>query len=308
VAKGKKKKKKDQAPARPDPNQMLEQLEQPAVKWRTVGLVVAAFVVIWGLAVGLRPYGLGWWGIGGAAILTAVAAGVGLYIWRLTRKSRAIVDILKSATDEEGRQAALAKLEGKTGKRGKKGKGGDAMNALGQAQLVARDKPQDAIRILEGIDLKKAPAVVQDDVRANLALLYLMNNRARDARELADDIRLDRQPQAKAKAMYAAVCAEAFARTGSPDEALKLIETYDAEDPEYGEMRAMLYRAQVYTYTATRKRGLAKKALEKLGRVDPNMVAAFAQKSRDPQIQKAARQILQRTGAIPKQKMKVMRR
>ena len=72
-------------------------------------------------------------------------------------------------------------------------------------------------------------------MRANLGLLYLMHGRAKDARKLADDIRLDRQPNAKAKGMYAAVCAEAFARTGKADEAMKLLDTYKADDPEFGD-------------------------------------------------------------------------
>jgi len=217
-------------------------------------------------------------------------------------ESAAIVDILKGATDEEGRQAALEKL------RAGGGKGSDAMRKLAEAQLVAREAPNEAISILESIDLKKAPAVVQDDVRANLALMYLMNNRTRDARELADEIRLDRQPQAKAKAMYAAVQAEAFARTGKSDDAMKIIDTYDAGDPEYGEVNGMLYRAQVYTYMAKKKRGLAKKAMQQLAMVDPNMVAAFAMKGTHPQLNKMAKQVLQASGAMPRQKMKMVRR
>ena len=131
--------------------------------------------------------------------------------------------------------------------------GKDALNAIAQAQLVAQEAPAEAIQILEGIDIDKAPAMVQDDVRANLAMFYLMTGRARDARELANEIRLDRQPQAKAKAMYAAVVAESFARTGDAEEARKLIETYDPSDKEFGQVSGMLLRAQVYTYTATKK-------------------------------------------------------
>ena len=93
-------------------------------------------------------------------------------------------------------------------------------------------------------------------------MFYLVAGRARDARELANEIRLDRQPQAKAKAMYAAVVAESFARTGDPEEARKLIETYDPKDKEYGQVAGMLLRAQVYTYAATKKRGRAREAME----------------------------------------------
>lgn len=288
------------APPKPrDPAEALANIERPQVKWKIVAQVALALGILWALAIGLEPW-VGFWGMLVVGILTAVVLGFAAYLWRLTRKSAAIVDILKGATDEAGRQAALAKLQG--------GKGGDAMKALAAAQLVARENPNEAMRILEGIDLKKAPAVVQDDVRSNLAMLYLMHNRTRDARELADEIRLDRQPQPKAKAMYAAVVAEAFARTGKTDEATKLLETYDAADPEYGEVGAMLYRAQVYGYMAAKKRGLAKKAMERMAAIDPNMVAAFAMKGGNPQLAKMARDVLQGAGVVPRQKMKVLRR
>ena len=292
-------KNKPEKPKPRDPNEALANIERPQVKWKLVAQVGIALAILWALGIGLEPW-IGIWGIVVVGVLTAVVLGFAVYLWRLTRKSAAIVDILKGATDEEGRKAALEKL--------REGKGGDAMRALAEAQLVAREDPNGAMKILEGIDLKKAPAVVQDDVRANLAMLYLMHNRTKDARELADEIRLDRQPQPKAKAMYAAVVAEAFSRTGKTDEAMKLLETYEAGDPAYGEVNAMLYRAQVYSYTAAKKRGLARKAMERVAAIDPNMVASFAMKGGNPQLAKMAREILQATGAVPRQKMKVVRR
>jgi len=275
----------------------LAELERPTIKWKVIAQIGAVFVLLWGLAIGLEPY-MGYWGIVGASVLTLVAVGFGLYVWRLTRKSAGIIDILKTATDEAGRKAALEKLEQSAGSN-------DAMNALARAQLMAQESPKEAIEILESVDVKKAPGVVQDDVRANLALLYLMTNRVRDARPLADEIRLDRQPQPKAKALYAAVCAEAFARTGKADEAKKLLETYDAGDAAYGEMRAMLYRAQVFTFNATKNKGLAKKAMESLAGIDTNMLAAFVVKGTDPTLHQMAKQLLLTSGAIPKQKIRI---
>ena len=293
-------KKKRSASKKPDAGEALAKMERPGIKWKTVGLIGFGFVIVWGLVIGLIPW-IGYVGVIGAGVLTAVAVGFGVYLWRLTRKSQGIVDILKTATDAEGRKDALERLEAK-------GKKGDAMNALARAQLLAQEKPGEAIRILEELDLKKTPALVQNDVRANLALLYLMNNRARDARALADDIRLDQQGQPKGKALYAAVVAESFARTGKAEDAKVLLETYDAADPEYGEVGAMLYRAQVYTFMATKNRGLAKKAMENLASIDPNMVAAFVLKGGNPQLAKMAKQVIQTSGAMPKQKMRMMRR
>jgi tetratricopeptide (TPR) repeat protein len=293
------KKKKPAAPKPRDPAEALKTLKQPEVRWRIVAIVVVALLVVWGIATGLVGW-IGPWGLVVAGVLTAVVAGFGFYVWRLTRRSQQIVDILKTATDEEGRRAAIEKLS--------QAKDSDAMAKLARAQLMSQDNPAEAIAILESVDLKKAAGVVQDDVRANLALLYLVHGRAKEARPLADEIHLDRQPQAKAKALYAAVIAETFARTGKHDEARKLLETYPPTDPEYGEVIALLYRAQVYTYMATKNRGLARKAMEALAALDPNMVAPFLLKGTRPELKELAKQVVQSTGAVPRQKMRVLRK
>ncbi len=296
--------KKGKFPKPRDAGKAIEEIERPTFKWRTIGIIVAAFVVLWVTAFMIQGYDedgwFGWTVVGIVAALTVAAIGFGIYVWRLTKKSAGIVDILAQATDEEGRKRAIEQLEAADSS--------DAMNALARAQLVARDNPNEAMQILEEIDVDKAPAVVQDDVRANLGFLYLMNNRAKDARKLADDLRLDRQPNPRAKAMYAAVSAEAFARTGKSDEALKLIETYDASDPEYGEVAGMLYRAQVYTYLKVKKKGLAQRAMKDLAKVDPNLLAPFLGKGARPELSKMARKALQGMGLAPKPKMKVQRR
>ncbi|MFK7990135.1 MAG: tetratricopeptide repeat protein [Sandaracinaceae bacterium] len=296
--------KKGKFPKPRDTSKAIEEIERPTMKWKTVGIIVAAFVTLWVTALMILSMDnegvFGWVVVGVVAALSVAAIGFGIYIWRLTQRSAGIVDILAQATDEEGRKRAIQQLA--------EGDSSDAMNALARAQLVARDNPNDAIKILEEIDVDKAPAVVQDDVRANLGFLYLMNNRAKDARRLADDLRLDRQPNPKAKAMYAAVSAEAFARTGKVDEAKKLIETYDATDPDYEEVAGMLYRAQVYTYLKGKNRGLAQRAMKNLAKIDPNLLAPFVGKRVRPELQKMARSALKSVGLAPKQKMKVQRR
>lgn len=296
--------KKGKLPKPKDPAKAFENIEKPQIKWQTIGIIAAAFVFLWITAFMIQSYSAGeWWGwisVGVVGALTIAAIGFGIYVWRLTQRSRGIVDLLSQASDAEGRKRAIAELEKADSK--------DAMSALARAQLVARDNPLEAMTILEGIDVAKAPAVVQDDVRANLGFLYLMQNRAKDARALADHIRLDRQPNAKAKAMYAAVCAESFARTGRPEEAKKLLETYNADDKEYGEVQPMLLRAQVYTYIATKNRGLAQQAMSKIAKIDPNMLAPFVQKGARPELQELAKKALKGAGLAPKTKMKVERR
>jgi hypothetical protein len=281
-----------------DTAQALEQIEQPKMNWKVLGLIGLALGVVWVISGILQPT-IGNVGLIFAGVLTVVALGFLIWVWRLTRKTPHIAATLKGATDKEGRIAALEQLRARQTPGGK-----DALNAIAQAQLVAQEEPGEAIRILEGIDIKKAPGMVQDDVRANLAMFYLMTGRARDARELANEMRLDRQPQAKAKAMYAAVMAESLARTGEGDEARKLLETYDPKDKEFGQISGMLLRAQVYTYTATKKRGRAREAMEQLLEVDPNMVAAFVQKGTRPELSRLAKQVLASAGALPKPKMR----
>jgi hypothetical protein len=296
--------KKGKLPPPKDMGKALEGIEKPTFKWGTIGIIAGAFAILWVTAAMAQSYSNGaWWGwlmIGLVAAATIAGIGFGIYIWRLTQKSRGIVEILSQATDAEGRKRAIAALEQRDSK--------DAMAALARAQLVARESPHEAMKILEAIDIEKAPAVVQDDVRANLGFLYLMTNRTKEARALADDLRLDRQPNAKAKAMYAAVASEAFARTGKPEEAKKLLETYDANDPEYGDMQGMLLRAQVFTYAATKNRGLAQKAMEKLAKMDPNMLAPFMGKGIKPELAEMARKALKGVGLAPKAKMKMQRK
>lgn len=284
------------------PQEQLQAMETPRIKWGTIGTIAGAFALLWLVTLMSAPSMPTWAGYtmyGVMAALTLAGIGFGIYVWRMTRKQAAMMEILKGAVDAPGRKEALARLEAGDPK--------DAMNALARAQLVAQDDRQKAIEILEGVDLAKAPVTVQDDLRANLAMLYLSYNKVREARSLADDIRLDRAGQAKAKAMYAAIIAEAFARTTKAEDAKKLLETYRDDDPEYGEMRVLLLRSQVFTYFATKNRGLARKAMDKLASVDPNHLGAFMQAG-NPEMSKMVREVLSQAGVMPKQQMKVRMR
>jgi hypothetical protein len=278
-----------------NPADALAGVETPRMKWKVIAQIGAILVGLWVTAGVAVPF-IGFWGIGVVGVLTLAALGFGIYIWRLTSRSRAIVDIMKGATDDEGRRHAIEALEGESSK--------DAMKALAQAQLLSQTDPQEAMRVLERIELKKAPTMVQDDLRAQLGLLYLRNQRVRDAREMVEPIRLDKRPDARSKALYAAVMAEAFARTGSGVEAGKLMETYPPDEAEQAETQALLWRAKVFTSFALKKRGLAQKAMEALARIEPNMVAAFTLKGHPPEIVQMAKQTLGRAGLGPKMKMK----
>ncbi len=287
-------------PSRPEGASAAATVEQPAFRWKVIAQILGAFAILWVVAFMTTPY-IGYWGVGVVALLTALALGFGIYAFTLTRKTQAIASILQGATDAEGRKAALEKLEAGDSK--------DALNGLARAQILAQENPAEAIATLEKIDLAKAPGPTQDEVRSMLALLYLVQNRPRDARPVAELIRLDRQPSPKAKAMCAAVMAESFARTGKSDEAKRLLETYSGDDAAYGEMRPMLLRAQVYTFMSTKNRGLARKSMDKLVAIDPNHIAPFVDRSASPDLQKMAMESLSAAGyqARPKTQMKMMR-
>lgn len=287
-------KKKPNSQLSMDPQQALSEMETPGIKWKAIAQIAAGFVVLW-VTAGMSMQWVGYWGIGVVAVLTLIAIGFGIYVYRMTSKSREIVSLMKGATDEGGRKAALAALADGAGK--------DAMKALAQAQLLAASDPIEAQKVLESIDINKAPSAVRDDVRSQLALMYLRDNRVKDARELTDEIRLDRQPNPQAKALYAAVSAEAMARTGSPEESRKLVETYAAEKVESPDARAMLLRAQVYTFIALKKRGLATRAMEDMAAIEPNLLGAFLQKGTPPELMKIARQVAAGVGLAPKMKM-----
>ena len=285
---------KPKRPSRPDPGAALDQVAPPALNWKVIGQIALGFLILWIIAFMAEPF-LGWWGVGVAGVLTVVALGFGFYVWRLTRKSNALLDIMKTATDKGSRQAAIEQLKAQSG-----GEGKDALNALAQAQLAAQDDPLEAVRILEAVDIEKAPALVRDDIRANLSLLYLMTGRVRDARPFVDDMSIDRQPQAKVKAMYAAVIGETWARTGKTKEAFELLQNYAADAPEHADFAPLILRAQVYACYGVKKRGLATTAMTKLAEIDPMLLASFMQKGVAPELQQAAKRMLSAMGVMPK--------
>jgi tetratricopeptide (TPR) repeat protein len=283
-------------PKKIDIAEAASQVETPRIKWKIVGTVVAAFLVLWITAAMMYP-AISYWGFVVVGILTVAALGLAFYIWRLTSKQKDILDIMRAAQGEGGRKEAIERLA--------LGADKDAMKALARAQLLAQEDPQKSLEALEAIDIEKAPALVRDEVRSQRAMMYLFLNRPKEARPLVDEIKIERQPDARAKAKYAATIAEALARTGSPDEAKKLMTEYKADDPQWAaEVGPLLWRAQVYTFMATKNRGLAKKALDALIAIDPNMVAPFVQKNMNPELQKLAMQALSDAGLAPRPQMK----
>lgn len=296
--------KKLPAPQTADTSKVIAPGETPQIKWNIIAQIGVVVVVVWALAIGLIPY-VGHWHLYVLGALTVALLGFGGYVWNLTRKQGRLMEIMKNAADPEGRKQAIAQLaaEGDS----------DAMNQLARAQLVAQENPDEAIEILERIDVAKAPALLQDDIRVNRALLYLAVGRPREARDAIDSVKPETAPQAKSKALYMAVVAEAKARTGSAKDAKTLIDAVNVDDPENAEILPLVYRAQIFTYFGTKNRGLARKAMVALGVRDPNLLGPFMQRTPgvEPQaqneMQTMVREVLGELGYGTRAKQKLVR-
>ena len=92
------------APKKVDIAQAAAQVEMPRIKWKIIGTVLLAFGVLWITALMMMP-SFGYWGVGVVAALTLAALGLGVYVWRLTSKQREILEIMRAAQGEGGREA-----------------------------------------------------------------------------------------------------------------------------------------------------------------------------------------------------------
>jgi hypothetical protein len=253
-----------------------------------VGLVLA---IIWAVAgIVTRWTMIPLW-VAGA--LTIAAVGAGIWLRGYIRKSRELGALLKSAGEtEEGRQEALRKL-------GTDFKKGDVQAAIARAQLEMQDDPRTALATLESIDLGKQLSPVADQVRCTRATIHLQLGELQEARALVDKIELGKQQEPKTRAMFAAVAGEAWGRTGQSKKAVELLELYNPEDPEYGEMRVQMWRSRAFACAGNGDMKGATRALKKLGEVNPQLLGMFvAAKKVHPMLQQEAKQLLMRSGAV----------
>ena len=230
-----------------------------------------------------------------AGALTIAALGAGIWLRGYVRKSRELGALLKSAGEtEEGRQEALRKL-------GTDFKKGDVQAAIARAQLEMQDDPRTALATLESIDLGKQLAPVADQVRCTRATIHLQLGDLQEARALVDKLELGKQQEPKTRAMFAAVAGEAWGRTGQSKKAVELLELYNPEDPEYGEMRVQMWRSRAFACAGNGDMKGASRALKKLGEVNPQLLGMFvAAKKVHPMLQQEAKQLLMRSGAVPR--------
>ncbi len=101
--------------------------------------------------------------------------------------------------------------------------------------------------------------------------------------------------------MFAAVAAEAWGRTGLGKKAVELLEVFNPEDPELGEMRIQMWRARAFAYAGAGDMKAAGRSLRKLAEVSPQLLGMFVGvKKVHPMLQQEAKQLLMRSGAVPR--------
>jgi hypothetical protein len=231
----------------------------------------------------------------GAGVLTVIGAGIAVWVVRYMNKSRELGALLRSASDtEEGRKEALKRLETEFKK-------DDVQAVVARAQLEMQDDPRKALATLETVDLAKQIGPVADQVRCTRATIHLQLGELQEARALVEKMDLGKQQEVKTRAMFAAVAGETWGRTGQAKKAVELLEVFNPEDPDLTEMRVQMWRARAFAYAGAGDMKGASRALKKLLDMSPQLLGMFVgAKKVHPMLQQEAKQILMRSGAMPR--------
>jgi len=265
----------------------------PVVLKKVFVRVGAAVAVLWLIALALAHWSVV--PVIVAAVLTVAAIGAAVWIVRYLNRSRELGALLRSAGEtEQGRKDALKKLETDFKK-------GDVQAATARAQLEMQEDPRKALATLESIDLAKQMVPVADQVRCTRATIHLQLGELSEAKALVDKMELGKQQDTKTRAMFAAVAAETWGRTGQGKKAVELLEVYNPEDPELSEIRVQMWRARAFAHASVGDMKGAGRALRKLAEMSPQLLAMFVQaKKVHPRLQQEAKQLLMRSGAVPR--------
>ena len=266
----------------------------PSIDLKKIALrVLPIALVIWLVAIGLAHWSI--IPVIVAAALTAVALGAGVWFVAYVKKSRRLGAILRSAGEtEQGRQDALKQLE--TGF-----KKGDVQAAIARAQLQMQEDPRAGLATLEAIDLGKQLAPVADQVRCMRATIHLQLGELPEARALVDKMEIGKQQDVKTRAMFAVVAAETWGRTGQAKKAIELLDVFDPEDSELAEMRVQMWRARAFAAAGAGDMRAAGRALRKLGGINAQLLGMFiGAKKVHPMLQQEAKQLVMRSGAVPR--------
>jgi len=244
-----------------------------------------------------------------AGVLTLALAGFVFWMVRFTRKHQTVAGIVRGADTAAARREALDKLDSDF-------KDGDVNATIAKAQLLMQDNPRSALTTLESLDLKKMMAQNADQVRSQRAMIHLMLGETDHARTLADEIDLAKHKDAKARASLACIVGESWARTGQAKRATELLETFDANDEAYEDVKPQLLRSLAFAYAWSNKTKQMRQVLRKLRGINVQLLMGFVTKKKNPAgvhprgvhpiLEKEAYTMVMKSGSIPR-RMQVKR-
>ena len=268
--------------------------------WKAILLRVGGVAaIVWVVALVIP----GWIPKAVAGVLTAAAVGGLLWFNRYMARTKALGAILQNAgVAGADKEAAIRQIQSQFGT-------GDAQAAMAKAQLELQlNQVDNALATLSGVDLSRQMVPIADQVRAMRATIHLSRGEVKDARALVDAFDFGKQQDTKTRAMLVAVAAEAWARTGQAQKASDQLSLFDPEDAEYKELRVQLLRARAHVCVYRDDVRGAQHALNALAETNPFLMGMFAgQRHVHPILEREARKIAERSGAVKRQS-KHMRR
>jgi tetratricopeptide (TPR) repeat protein len=294
------KKKKNQAEVQKELRELTKgdpaAAEKPPIDlkqtYTRVGLILG---VAWLLAIGVWSWNKSLIPFYVMGVLTLAVIGVGIWLVRYVKRSQELGALLRGADTDEGRKDALKKLETEYKK-------DDAQAILARAQLEMQEDPRKALATLESVDADRVRTPgLGSQLHAMRAMIHLTLGETSEARRLAEKLDLSKQQDAKARAMFATVASEAWARTGDAKKAVETLELFNPEDPEYGELRPQMWRARAFAYAGANDMKGAGRALKKLADMNPHLLGMFVgAKKIHPMLEREARQLAMKMGAVPR--------
>lgn len=288
--------------ASPQGSAMADPLAPAAMKKMAVrlGLILGVLWLVSGLIAAMsQSPGVTWAALIVPAVLTVVIAGVVYWALRRAKTARGVANILADVKSDQDRQRAMAQLDTQF-------KSKDPAAAFAKAQLQMQEDPKAALATLEQINLSKVAATVADEARAQRGMIHLMLGEVSKARDLADGIDLSRHQDERSRAMMSSVIAEAWARTGQARKAVATIELFDPEEAGLEQLRPQLYRARAFVYAYINDVKGMRRALRRIAEGDARVLGGFLVKKTHPLLQKEAKQMLERSGQMPR-KMQIQR-
>lgn len=255
-------------------------------------LILAA---VWAVSIAMWSWQHAMWPLWTAAVVSGVVLGGGYWFVNYVKKNEELAGIVKAADTAEGRKEAIKRLETDFKK-------GDVSATMARAQIEMQEDPRKALETLETIDLNKVTvAPMADQVRVIRAQLHLSFGEVPQARALIDKVDMGKNEDAQSRVLFATVAGETWARSGNAKKALETLELYNPEDTEHSEARVQMWRARAFAYASLNDVKAVDRALKKLADANPHLLAMFiGQKKIHPLLERAAKQALMKTGAVPR--------